>query len=252
MDKRLRRFDSDGEAFEEAFRLFLAHTDQKSVAKKWLGNFADNLSRRRVFIDLGAGDGTLTSFLRDRFVRTIATEPNPKLSAKLKALGGIEVLEAKLNAIDELPRADLILCSHVFYLLDPSTWLATIEKLAGWVEEGGALIIINQRKDTDCRKMVAHFYGVSRDLSEIFDKVKRLGELGYRVGVETIPAFIHAPDLSTAYRIAEFVLNGSQPGPGPLVSAVEQYLKENFLDATGTFRFSCHQECLIVQKRPSN
>ncbi len=61
--ERIRTFDSQGEAYKQAFQIFLDHTDQKRNAKRWLQEVVDRLPARRVFIDAGAGNGEVTKAL---------------------------------------------------------------------------------------------------------------------------------------------------------------------------------------------
>ncbi len=74
--ERIHVFDSQGEAYEQAFQLFLDHTDQKWNAKRWLQEVVDRLPARNVFIDAGAGNGEVTKAFAGAFTRTIAIEPN--------------------------------------------------------------------------------------------------------------------------------------------------------------------------------
>ena len=83
--EHIRVFDSQGEAYKQAFQIFLDHTDQKRNAKRWLQQVVDDLPTRKVFIDAGAGNGEvhprlhrrLRPYHRDRterlFVESTAT-----------------------------------------------------------------------------------------------------------------------------------------------------------------------------------
>ena len=67
-------FGSQSREYHDAFQVFLDHTDQKLKARKVLSDLIDRLPSRRVFIDVGAGNGQVTSWFAERFVRTIAIE----------------------------------------------------------------------------------------------------------------------------------------------------------------------------------
>jgi hypothetical protein len=54
-EEYLRKFDSTGAAYKQAFQIFLDHTDQKRNARRWLQKIVDGLPNRRCFIDAGAG-----------------------------------------------------------------------------------------------------------------------------------------------------------------------------------------------------
>src|SRR5207249_3699645 len=70
----IRVFDSQGDAYKQAFQIFLDHTNQKRNAKRWLQRVVDDLPSRKVFIDAGAGNGQVTRAFAGAFDRTIADE----------------------------------------------------------------------------------------------------------------------------------------------------------------------------------
>jgi hypothetical protein len=51
--EHIRVFDSHGEAYKQAFQIFLDHTDQKRNANRWLQQVVNDLPMRQVFIDAG-------------------------------------------------------------------------------------------------------------------------------------------------------------------------------------------------------
>ena len=90
--ERVRVFDSQGEAYKQAFQIFLDHTDQKRNAKRWLQQVVDRLPARKVLIDAGAGNGEITRTFAHAFERTIAIEPNAYLLKQLQQT--VPVVEA--------------------------------------------------------------------------------------------------------------------------------------------------------------
>lgn len=244
VDRQIRIFDSDSSEYEEAFRTFVSHTDQKIKALEWLNRFVSELPARNVFVDVGAGDGTLTIALKSNFNRSLAIEPNSKFGQRLKSIAGLEVIEKDLRKISGVPPADFVVCSHVFYLLDESLWLALTEQMMSWLSVTGHLVIVGQSKGTDCKKMVAHFYSKQPDLSLLFKKLRSNKEFESRM--EKVPSFIITPDQETAYKVAEFILNGKHAAAAPSSSAVREYLNQNCKEDSGGYRLSCHQDFLIV------
>ena len=67
--EHIRVFDSQGEAYKQAFQIFLDHTDQKRNAKRWLQQVVDDLPMRKVFVDAGAGNGEVTRAFTAAFDR---------------------------------------------------------------------------------------------------------------------------------------------------------------------------------------
>jgi trans-aconitate methyltransferase len=153
-------YDSQGSQYSQAFGVFLAHTDQKAKAAAWLEREISELASRQVFVDAGAGTGKLTRALQPRFQQTIAIEPNPYLADELqKSCPGAEVLQASIAEAQPSARADFVLCSHVFYYIDGSLWLASLRSLASWLGPGGVLAVALQNPETDCNKMLRSFTG---------------------------------------------------------------------------------------------
>ena len=250
---RIRSYDSQSVAYHDAFAVFLACTDQKVNARRWLDALVETLPKRRVFIDAGAGNGQVTAWFAARFQRTIAIEPSPSLSADLrKTCPSAEVLAKKLLDARPDARGDLILCSHVLYYLERSEWLPTLTRLAEWLSPEGALALTVQNHETDCMQMLEAFRG------ERFDLAALAGEFGsshgrdYSVERQLVPAHVTAPDLAAAYTIAEFMLNLlPMPNP-PARRSLEDYVQARFASANGGFRFSCHQEFLLVRRRSTS
>jgi hypothetical protein len=56
-------------------------------------------------------------------------------------------------------------------------------------------------------------------------------------------------DRREAYRIAEFMLNCIPPSLPPSMPEFEEYVEARFRDANGHYKFSCHQDCLIIQRQ---
>src|SRR5438034_9813588 len=65
-------YDSQSHEYHRAFQVFLDHTDQKLKAQKSLTALNDRLPSRRVFIDAVAGNGKMTAWFTQLFVRPLA------------------------------------------------------------------------------------------------------------------------------------------------------------------------------------
>jgi SAM-dependent methyltransferase len=247
---RVQAYNSQSEAYHRAFQVFLAHTDQKVNARSWLDGLVQTLPARHVFVDAGAGNGQVTAWFLDRFERTIAIEPSPSLSADLQRtcptseVLPVPILDARIDA-----RGDLILCSHVLYYVARGEWLATMGRMASWLAPGGALVIVLQNHETDCMRMLETFLGQHFDLGSLAEEFDRAHGQQYRVERQLVPAHVTAPDLVTAYTIAEFMLNLLPMPEPPLRRALEEYVRDHFERPEGNFRFSCHQDFLVARQR---
>jgi hypothetical protein len=238
------------DAYRQAFQLFLQHTDQKRQTRDWLLGQLRHLTHRRVFIDAGAGSGQVMAWLADQFQRTIAIEPNPFFHPLLKhAWGSAEVLGAKIADVAP-PAADLILCLHVFYYLDPADWRNQLARLASWLAPDGLLVLALQNTESDGMRMLRHFGGARFDLAQLARDFGDQCRDQFDVVLETMPARVACPDFATVYRIAEFMLNGLPLPATPRRQELEDYVREHFAVSGGGYGYSCAQDLLQVRRLP--
>ncbi len=250
-DTTIQVYDSQSAKYAHAFRVLLEHTDQKVVAGQWLTRFVEDLPRRRVFLDAGAGDGSLTVALARLFSRAIALEPNLRMREQLATrCEALEISDAKIPEASLTVEADFVLCSHVFYHIPQGAWEATLERLVSWLAVDGAAVVVLQNPRADGMRMMKDFFGVSYDLSPL-TRGHRGPQCGraYEITLETVPSEFVAPDFESAYEVAEFFLNdypfGSQV---PRRRDLEDYVRTHFRDARG-YRISCDQDFLQVRRR---
>ena len=247
---RIKVYDSQSSAYHQAFQVFLDHTDQKVRAKQWLDRLVKALPWRRTFIDVGAGNGKVTSWFIDSFNHTIATEPNESLRAELKKnCPQIEALAEQIMDTDIAVSGDFVLCSHVLYYIERAEWMANLERLASLVSPEGVLVVVVQHHESDCMHMLQHFFGRRFDLGPLGRTFQAEKGDQYEVSIETVPAHITTSDLPTAYIIAEFMLNLLPIPAPPAQSDLEEYVQKHFASQEGGFHFSCDQDFLQIRPR---
>ncbi len=243
-------YNSQSDAYHEAFQVFLEHTDQKVNARRRLDALVQTLPARHIFLDAGAGNGQVTAWFLDRFERTIAIEPSPSLSADLlKTCPTAELLRAMIRDAEPNVRADFILCSHVLYYVEQSAWHAHLEKMASWLAPEGLLVVVLQNHETDCMKMLEVFHGRRFDLAALGQEFGAAHGNHLHVDREVVPAHITTSDFNAAYTVAEFMLNLlPMPNPPPR-RTLEEYVRQHFVRPAGGFQFSCHQDFLVIRRR---
>jgi SAM-dependent methyltransferase len=247
----IRVYDSQSEAYHDAFAVFLAHTDQKLNARAWLDGFLARLPSPGVFVDAGAGNGQTTAWLGSRFGRVVAIEPNPSLCHDLRqTCPAAEVLPVKILDAHLPAAADFVLCSHVLYYLPRDEWQTCLGRMASWLKPSGALVVVLQNHQTDCMGMLDHFLGLRfSGLGGIGERLEQEQGQRYRTELHVTPAHVTAPDLATAYVVAEFMLNLLPIPKPPTRQALKEYIRGHFSVGKGGFRFSCHQDFLVVRPR---
>jgi len=247
-DTNVRVYDSRSAAYHQAFQVFLENTDQKVVARRWLDELVRELAARHVFIDAGAGNGQVTAWFLGSFERTIAIEPNPSLADDLRhACPGAELLQSRILQAKPGAGGDLVLCSHVLYYIDRSEWATTADRMASWLAPGGVLVVVLQSHETDCMRMLEAFCGHRFDLSGLADEFAARHRGRYRVEMQQVAAYVTARDLAAAFTIGEFMLNLLPMSDPPERQALERYILQHFAAPGALFRFSCHQDFLVIR-----
>jgi hypothetical protein len=250
--ERIRIFDSQGEAYKQAFQIFLDHTDQKRNAKRCLQEVVDRLPAHMVFIDAGAGNGEVTKAFAGAFKRTIAIEPNVYLRNQLQqTLPTAEAIGLPILAAQPVARGDLVLCSHTFYYIPPEEWLAHLERLVSWMSPTGVTIVVLQHRESGCMNMVHHFFGHRFELRQAADTFRAKHGDQYDVLITLDPAHVETPDLGKAYAVAEFMLNLLDIKSAPTRQDVEAYVQANFATPDGGYRIPVHQDFLTIRHQPA-
>ena len=227
----IRVFDSQGEAYKQAFQIFLDHTDQKRNAKRWLQRVVDDLPSRKVFIDAGAGNGEVTRAFTGAFDRTIAIEPNPYLLNQLmQVVPAVHAIGDTILAAQPAAKGDFILCSHTLYYILP-----------------GVTIVVLQHRETGCMNMVHHFFGHRFELRRMADEFRAKHGGRYDVTTTLDPAHVDTPDLASTYAVAEFMLNLLNIDHAPARRDVEAYVQAHFATAAGGYRIPVHQDFLQIR-----
>ena len=244
----IKLYDSRSGDYQQAFKVFLDHTDQKATAHAWLDRLVESLPARRVFIDAGAGTGKVTAWYADAFEQTIAIEPNPHLRADFECRGpSVELLPDTILDAKPPQRADLVLCSHVLYYIDGDAWLAHVDRMASWLAPNGVLVAAIQNQDTDCMRMLDHFYGFRFDLRALAAALRE-ARGDFTVTLETVPAHVTAGAFDAAYVVAEFMMN-LPPTKRPVPRRdLEAYVERTFRRNGDAYRFSCHQDFLRIRR----
>src|SRR5262249_25059430 len=159
--------------YAHTFGTFLTHTDQKTKAIGWLTNFVNGLRSHGLFVDAGAGDGSMTAGLAELFDRTIAIEPNSALRSELaRRCPEAEIVEARIGEARIASAADFVLCSHVLYYIPQNDWNDTLERLTSWLGAHGVAVVLFANSNADVIALAREFYGKKIDLAPAVQEFK--------------------------------------------------------------------------------
>ena len=242
---RVASFASSERRYQSAFEIFLRCTDQKLKAMHFLDEHVAKLSKRDVFIDVGAGTGALTAHLAKEFRVSTAIEPNQSLVSELRmSCPGVTVLPVGVESATVECKADFILCSHVLYYIPRESWVPNLERMSNWLHADGILAVALQNPETDCMKMVCRFTGGRFELRAACEDFAARNRQ-FTTLIITVPATIRTSCIDEACAIAEFVLNVLPMPSPPRMDEVRSYVQKNFC-RRDHFEFSCDQDFLLI------
>jgi SAM-dependent methyltransferase len=249
IDEPLEPYAHDQPEYARAFGTFLTHTDQKTKAIGWLTDFLDGLGSHRLFVDAGAGEGSITAVLARLFDRTIAIEPNNALRMEL-ARGcpqaetvGVPISEALITS-----PADFVLCSHVLYYIPQKDWSDILERLASWLGPDGAAVVLLANPAADVMALPREFFGRNFDLAPVVQEFKTRHN-DWEVLMDTLNCGVVVEDLESACTLTRFFLS-DYPDWGRRVTRrrIQEYVLSHFTDPRG-YRLSCDQDVVLLRRR---
>ncbi len=250
-DELLEPYAHDQPEYASAFETFVTHTDQKIKAIEWLTGFVRGLRSRSLFLDAGAGEGSITAAVGKFFDRTIAIEPNRALRTELaRRCPQAEVVEAPIAAASIAGPADFVLCSHVFYHIPQTRWTDTMEQLTSWLGAGGAAVVLLGNRDADAIALPREFFGSQLDLAPSAQEFKTRHQ-DWEAVMHTLNCEVVVDDLESASTLTRFFLS-DYPDWGKTVTRrkIEEYVRSHFTDPRG-YRLSCDQDVLLLRRRAS-
>ncbi len=249
----VRVLDVAGAPYRRAFELFLAGTDEKPRTHARLTEIAAGLDRRRVLLDVGAGEGRTTAHLAQYFERTVAVEPSAAMREKLRlACPGALVLPEPIAAAEPPEPADLVHLSHVLYYVPPGDWLRTVGRVLDWAAPGGTLLVVLQNPESPCMRMAAHFTGVRYDLRPLAEQLAEQGP-EHAVALETLDLRYRTDRLEEAVDVAEFMVNVAELAamdPLPDRGELTAYVERHFTRPDGGYAIGHTQDMLTVRRAP--
>ncbi|MBZ4318309.1 class I SAM-dependent methyltransferase [Streptomyces huiliensis] len=251
----VRVLEVESAAYRRAFDLFLAGSDEKDDIEARLIVLVEGLARRRVFLDVGAGDGRTTARLAPFFERTVAVEPSAAMREGLRrACPGATVVAAPVGRAEPGVRADLVLLSHVLYYLPEEEWPGTLDRVFDWVAPGGTLVVLLQDPDNACMRMVRHFTGARFDLRHATRLLleRQAGRVADR-SLETVDNAYRTADPREALEIAEFMINVpvlKDLDPLPSRADLAAYVEKHFAQPDGTYAIGHAHDVVRIRRAP--
>lgn len=229
--------------FAYRFALFLDHTNEKRVLIDYLKELVtswfshrESPSEETILIDVGAGDGTVTEALKETgfFSSVFALEPNPEHVARLREIGDVEVKEGRFEDAEDLPHADVIICSLVLPYIDTDKRDAFVQQMLERLKPKGRLVIVVNALEGE-EGTFADFYSKVRPSDHVKQPnpmkiTEWLEQRGYQVVSEKLMSEISTDDPETMLEILLFfAIQGAEHPDEELVRRLKEYRDQNLI-----------------------
>lgn len=145
-------------AYKKSFELFLSRTDEKSVIKKFIENNI-GLDRKMSFLDIGGGNGSLTSLISGKVGSTTVVEPNKDFFRQLKQKKDIETINRRWEEVHLRKNYDFILAAYVITFFPEHKREELLEKVYRHLRPNGKMLILSiDAQNGSWREIHTYFY----------------------------------------------------------------------------------------------
>lgn len=235
--------------YAAAFELFLRQTDQKEMAREKILKVLGT-KRLNTLLDVGAGDGALTSMISGNFSEIVLIEPHEQFAAEAaRRLPQARIIRAKIEDAQFDFLADVVLISHVLYYVEPDKWPEILLKCSAALNPGGIIIILLQSPESDYMKIFDVFGIRHQNLNQILsDELHK--QTGMKVELfDSIKSVVKCRNETDVVKIGEFMLNcrsGWKPFPAKkLIEVTKGVVGQTDLP----MQISCDQDILVLSRK---
>ncbi len=213
------------------------------------------LQRKKTLLDVGPGDGEITSWVGNSFKEITAIDTNKEiinaLNTRKKILKkGIQltkiqsdILNTQLKLADDY--YDLILLSHILYYVERHKWCYVIDIAYRALRPGGFIAIVLSGDTFGKAKLIHHFGGTSIDINTLAKQcIEKYGQLNVKIFASR--EIIFAVDLNTMLHIAGFFLRDAQIASKK--NALIDYIENNCRLKNSSYKMSTQQKSILIHK----
>jgi len=191
----------DDATYNEWQRTCVKCSDEKEKVTAALQPVIDEMESRHAMLDIGAGDGNLTLRLAPSFKLAVAVDPNTTVGYVFESQG-IRYICAGFEDTDiGSEKFDLIVCSHVFWLVKKADRPAFIEKMLSHLSpRGKAAIIMGAPRGQSHDFHKQFFFGHDMSSHDIMSEIQNT-----RVVTRVIPvsSTIQTPSFEDFFNICK-------------------------------------------------
>ncbi len=246
--KSLIKLNMNDSAYKKSFELFLRRTNEKSVIEKFITEnikFNNEIS----FLDIGAGNGSLTLKISKKVKSTLVVEPNQSFYKLLLKQKGIRILNKKWEEVNLNESFDFILAAYVITYFPKTKRKQLIKKIYNILKPGGSILILSvDAKKGSWRKIHTYFYNLinhdhySSD-SELKQIVQKYGAVSKSFKTQVI-----SKNSDEMLRILGFDFHKYSADFFKFSSHLKKFMKK-YSDASGCVTLEMEHNAYIINKK---
>jgi len=158
-----KKFQSDpalgSDDYTRLFAAFTANTDGKKIIAKAILAIAQQIKASSL-LDLGAGDGLLTSKLAPGFTSITLVERKEEFCAKLRDIPGVSVHHGAMEDFTPVAPHDLVLLSYSLSGVSSERIEEFLQRLPGFASENGKVLIVTYEKGCEWDQFADEVYAM--------------------------------------------------------------------------------------------
>lgn len=223
-------------------------------ASFYLKKILPQLSSKNNLLDVGPGNGQLTSLMNGKFKQITVVDPCEEAVQTIKKINW--EANTKLVTIQDsilktnLPEKhfDLIMLSHVLYYIEQNKWFEVAELCYKALHPNGIMVIVLSGAKLGKAELMHYFSGRSIDIESFTQQcADRLSSF--------IENFVsnedfYAYNLNTILHIAGFLLSDINTFTSK--KNLKDYVIKNFKINKNLFKISTQQEFIVIKKPAFN
>lgn len=190
--------------YKKSFELFLRRTDEKLVIQKFIHKNIP-INKEMDFLDIGGGNGWLTSEISKKTRTAFVIEPNKSFYRRLLKQKKTKILNKKWEDVSLDNYFDFILAAYVVTYFPKAKRRYLVKKMYRFLRPGGRILILSiDAKKGSWRKIHTYFYklrGYNHKSSD--DTLKEITR-EYKTSSKSFKTHVTAKDTDEMLEILKF------------------------------------------------
>ena len=203
-------------SFADLFKRYNDHHPGKQVTGESLAELLSNRKKGNLALDIGAGDGIVTSYLAKYFNRVDAIERNEELTRSLELrAGNINVINDDFLDCELNDKYDFVLMSYVLDSYNKEKTGEIMRKISTIIAQDGIIVAVSRKGGCDYSKfseIVCAELGIQRN-GGMANVAKRLAPNGYGCSLlKSFDSYIWGKDIDDLFLNLSFFYKNNLDG----------------------------------------